>query len=160
MKGKIKKALVSAVPYGIIEKHRSKQKELEAEQKRLQEEQNRLEKEQKRLEEKRINKERLEKERLEKKNKAQKKKEAKIRNFLMQSASPEWEMFYAEYHEKEQLEETWILYEYSSGIGMGGNPYAIFKSFEKMPEFADYIHIWAIQGAGGRGREGEEKGKE
>lgn len=147
MKGKIKKALVSAVPYGIIEKHRSKQKELEAEQKRLQEEQNRLEKEQKRLEEKRINKERLEKERLEKKNKAQKKKEAKIRNFLMQSASPEWEMFYAEYHEKEQLEETWILYEYSSGIGMGGNPYAIFKSFEKMPEFADYIHIWAIQGA-------------
>ncbi len=152
MKGQIKKALVSAVPYGIIEKHRRKQKEQEAEQKRLQEEQKRLEEEQKRLQEKRIEEERLKKERIEKKKKAQekkqKRKEEEIRNFLMQSASPEWEMFYAEYHEKEKLEKKWILYEYSSGIGMGGNPYAIFKSFQEMPEFADYTHIWAIQGDG------------
>lgn len=145
MKEQIKKALISAAPYGIIEKHRRKQKKQEAEQKCLQQEQKRFE--EKRIEEERLEKERIEKEKRDRERK-RKKEEEKKRNFLTQGASPEWEMFYAKYHEKEELEETWILYEYSSGIGMGGNPYAIFKSFQEKPEFIDYIHIWAIQGAG------------
>lgn len=150
MREQIKKALINIVPYGIIEKRRRMHKEQEEERKRLEKEQERLErerKEQERLERECKEQERLEKNRIELAKKQQK-EEKKKQNFLNVKASPEWEMYYAKYHEKEELEKMWILYEYSSGIGMGGNPYAIFKSFMGMPEFADYIHIWAIQDAG------------
>lgn len=149
MREQIKKALINVVPYGIVEKRHRMHKEQEEERKHIEKEQKRLEQErqeQKRLEQEHQEQEFLEKNRIELVEKQQK-EEKKKQNFLNAKASPEWEMFYAKYHEKEELERMWVLYEYSSGIGMGGNPYAIFKSFMEAPEFTDYIHIWAIQDA-------------
>ena len=45
MNKQIKKVLVNAAPYGVIEKRRRKQWEIEQEKKRLEKEQKRLEKE-------------------------------------------------------------------------------------------------------------------
>ena len=45
MNKQIKKVLVNAAPYGVIEKRRRKQREIEQEKKRLEQEQKRLEKE-------------------------------------------------------------------------------------------------------------------
>ncbi len=116
----IKKTLVNAAPYGLIEKRRRKQRELEQEQKRL------------------------EKERLAEEKKQQKEEEKKHK-FLATGTSPRWGRFYADYHEKEAIEEKWVLYESSAGIGMTCNPYAIFKAFSGQAEFTEYVHIWAIQ---------------
>ena len=120
MKNQIKKVLINVAPYGVVEKHRGKKRELEEERKRLEKERLALEKKQQKEEEKR-------------------------QKFLATSNSPRWGRFYADYHEKEAIEDKWVLYESSAGIGMTCNPYAIFRAFMKMPEFTDYVHIWAIQ---------------
>lgn len=138
MNKQIKKVLVNAAPYGVIEKRRRKQREIEQEKKRLEQEQKRLEKERQK-EQARIEKERLAEE------KRQQREEEKRQKFLATGASPRWGRFYSEYHEKEELEQNWIMYESYAGIGMIDNPYAIFKSFMEMPEFTDYIHIWVIR---------------
>lgn len=138
MNKQIKKALVNVAPYGVIEKRRRKQREIEQEKKRLEQEQKRLEKERQK-EQARLEKERIAQE------KKQQKEEEKKQKFLATGSSPRWGRFYAEYHEKEDLEQNWIMYESYAGIGMICNPYAIFKAFMEMPEFTDYIHIWVIR---------------
>ncbi len=123
----IKKILIYIAPYGLIEKYRRKQREKEREERQR-------EREKKKAEEAR-----------KKEEAARRKEEARKKKFLQEKTSKKWGTFYAEYHEKEGLENHWILYEASKGIGMVGNPYAIFKAFLENAEFQDYVHIWAIK---------------
>ncbi len=123
----IKKILIFIAPYGLIEKYRRKQREKEREE-RQQERERKIAEEARKKDEA-----------------ARRKEEARKKKFLQEKTSKKWGTFYAEYHEKEELEGHWILYEASKGIGMLGNPYAIFKAFLGNAEFQDYVHIWAIK---------------
>ena len=89
MNKQIKKALVNAAPYGVIEKRRRKQREIEQEKKRLEQEQKRLEKERQK-EQARLEKERIAQE------KKQLKEEEKRQKFLATGSSPRWGRFYTE----------------------------------------------------------------
>ncbi len=123
------------------------EQERKQEQKRLEQERKRLEQERKRKERERKEQERERKEQ-ERKHKEQERKariqEEKKNKFLYGKKTRKWSIYYSEYHQKEELEETWVLYESHDGIGMLCNPYAIFRAFQKMPEFDKYIHIWVI----------------
>lgn len=44
----------------------------------------------------------------------------------------------------EPIEENWVLYESFYGKGMVCGPYALFKAFQKRPDFQQYMHIWSI----------------
>lgn len=57
----------------------------------------------------------------------------------------DWNIKYAKYVRKQQVEPNWIFYESHGGSGMLCNPYAIFRAFQKMPEFSQYLHIWVIR---------------
>lgn len=52
---------------------------------------------------------------------------------------------YAEFLNKEPLEQNAVLYESYHGRGMLGNPYALFMEFVNRQDFFCYTHIWAFE---------------
>ncbi len=52
---------------------------------------------------------------------------------------------YAEYRSQERVRDNCILYESYNGVGMIGNPWAIFKAFCCRDDFDSYKHIWVIR---------------
>lgn len=56
-----------------------------------------------------------------------------------------WQKKYVTYVRTQTVEPSWILYESHGGSGMLCNPFAIFKAFQKEPEFKNYTHIWVVR---------------
>lgn len=56
----------------------------------------------------------------------------------------DWRIRYRYYVKTQPVVNNWVLYESHAGNGMLCNPKAIFKEFQKRPDFADYLHVWVI----------------
>ncbi|MCM3705703.1 CDP-glycerol glycerophosphotransferase family protein [Cytobacillus firmus] len=54
------------------------------------------------------------------------------------------EVDYTTYYENLEIRDNTILYESFHGKNMSCNPFAIFKSLVKDPEFSNFHHIWAL----------------
>ncbi len=160
----LKTVLVDFLPYGIVEKRRKKQREEALEQKRIEKaererklaiERGKREKEKeearKRKAEERKKKEeeekrRKEEERRRKQEEEKRRREEEIRKKFLESVKIKgWGKLYAEFHETQELEENWILYESYAGSGLACTPNIVFQAFRKRPEFLDYIHIWIVE---------------
>lgn len=56
-----------------------------------------------------------------------------------------WRGTYSKFCKTQKIENNWVFYESHAGAGMLCNPLALFKEFQKRPDFKKYLHIWAVQ---------------
>ena len=55
-----------------------------------------------------------------------------------------WKGMYFRFCKTQKIKENWVFYESHAGASMLCNPLALFKEFEKRPDFKEYLHIWTI----------------
>lgn len=56
-----------------------------------------------------------------------------------------WKKKYVKFVQTEKVEKNWVFYESHAGAGMLCNPLAIFKAFQRSPDFNKYLHIWTVR---------------
>ena len=142
---RFKKCLVNLLPYGIVYKRKRKKKlelaKIKAEEKaRRKEELARAKAEAKAKAKEEAARRKAEQARL----KAEQKIAERMASIHNAPPKKSWEKYYSAYHMNEKIEDNWVLYESSGGIGMTCNPYAIFKAFMKRDDFKDYYHVWVL----------------
>lgn len=69
----------------------------------------------------------------------------KVMNVLFgKSTNAMWKYLFNYFVNTHKVRKNWVLYESHAGAGMLCNPLALFKEFQKRPDFKKYLHIWVI----------------
>lgn len=55
-----------------------------------------------------------------------------------------WKGQYFKFCKTQKIRDNWVFYESHAGASMLCNPLALFKEFQKRPDFKKYLHIWTI----------------